>query len=96
MSDNTAYETLGALRELTADLPDDTRIEVYIRMDDDPDHFYGPEWVEAGSSVDLISEPPTLTLHIWEPRDWPANAFAEVTQERAQMLADIDAADEDD
>lgn len=62
-------ETLGSLRELTADLPDETRISVVVRMADDPDHFHPEQAVEPGSLVDMHTNPPTLLLTIPEP-EW--------------------------
>lgn len=59
--------TLGQLRELTFDLPDDTPIAVTIRKAHDPDHFYETVICEAEPSVDLIGGVVELTAP--EPRD---------------------------
>lgn len=45
------YGTLGDLRELTADLPDDTLIQVSVRKAHDPDHFYESVLAEDCISV---------------------------------------------
>lgn len=59
--------TLGQLRELTFDLPDDTPIAVVIRKAHDPDFFYEEVMCEAEPSVDLTNRVVVLTAP--EPRD---------------------------
>ncbi len=49
--------TLGELRELTADLPDDTPIAVAIRKAHDPDRFYETVLAESDPSVDMTGRP---------------------------------------
>jgi len=61
--------TLGQLRELTDDLPDDTPIAVVIRKAHDPDHFYETVVCEEGPSVDMTFTP-VVVLHAPEPRDF--------------------------
>ena len=60
--------TLGQLRELTADLSDDTPLVVDIRKAHDPDRFYETVVCEADPSVDLTNGVVTLTAP--EPRDF--------------------------
>lgn len=67
------YGTLGELRELTADLPDDTPIQVSIRKAHDTDHFYEPVLVEDCISVNLTGKP-IVCLDIPEPTDLDFNA----------------------
>jgi hypothetical protein len=63
------YGTLGQLRELTDDLPDDTPIQVSIRKAHDPDRFYEPVLVEEFPSVDLTGRP-IVCFDAPEPRDF--------------------------
>lgn len=59
--------TLGQLRELTDDLPDETPIAVVTRKAHDPDRFYDPVFCEAEPSVDLTGAPQVI-LTAPEPR----------------------------
>jgi hypothetical protein len=61
--------TLGQLRELTSDLPDDTPIAVVIRKAHDPDHFYETVVCEAEPSVNLTGRI-VIELTAPEPRDF--------------------------
>lgn len=60
--------SLGQLRELTVDLPDDTPIAVVTRKAHDPDRFYETVLAEEGPHVDLTDGVVILTAP--EPRDF--------------------------
>ena len=60
--------TLGQLRELTADLPDETPIAVVTRKAHDPDYFYEAVLAEDEPHVDLTGGP-VVVLTAPEPRD---------------------------
>lgn len=60
--------TLGQLRELTVDLPDDTPIAVVTRKAHDPDYFYETVLAEAEPHVDLLGNVVVITAP--EPRDF--------------------------
>lgn len=64
-------ETLGSLRELTEDLPDDTPIVVVIRKAHDPDYFYEAVRAENNSHVDLTVNPQVI-ITAPEPIDFDA------------------------
>lgn len=66
------HGTLGELRELTFDLPDDTLIEVSIRKAHDPDHFYEPVLVEDCISVRGRPSKQVVCFDAPEPRDFDA------------------------
>lgn len=60
--------TLGQLRELTFDMPDDTPIAVVIRKTNDPDYFYETVLAEDSPHVDLNGRP-VVVFTAPEPRD---------------------------
>ncbi len=62
------FATLGQLRELTSDLPDDTPIAVVTRKAYDPDYFYETVLTESDPHVDLTGAP-VVVLTAPEPRD---------------------------
>lgn len=53
MSTYPHHGTLGQLRELTDDLPDDTPIAVVTRKAHDPDYFYEVVLIESDPHVDM-------------------------------------------
>lgn len=55
------FATIGQLRELTEDLPDDTPIVVVIRKAHDADYFYGPVFAEADPHLDLVNREIVIT-----------------------------------
>lgn len=59
--------TLGALRELTYDLPDSTPIVVVMRKRHDPDRFYEAVRVDFESVALTFS--PVVVLEVPEPED---------------------------
>ncbi len=63
--------TLGQLRELTEDLPDDTPIVVVIRKAHDPDYFYEPVLAEEDPHVDMTFAPQVI-ITVPEPVDFDA------------------------
>lgn len=60
--------TLGEIRELTDDMPDDTPVAIVMRKAHDPDHFYETVLAEDCPMVNLDGRP-TLVLTSPEPRD---------------------------
>lgn len=63
--------TLGQLRELTEDLPDDTPIVVVIRKAHDPDYFYEAVLAEEDPHVNLTHGAQVI-ITAPEPMDFDA------------------------